>query len=388
MTPIEYIIQTIAGNTLPPNSVSADIWDDVAITAIALGLAPLLHWHNEQNSADVHIDIPPMVKAKLSLTRQAHAKRNHAIAQQLAEILMMCNQCNIKVIVLKGALLAPLVYPEAGLRPMNDIDLLFQPQDLPQAEQLLQQLGYQGKYKSANQGPGVTKHLSTYRRSETNGSTPNPYLSPSADRTIEPHGSLEESWFGLKVDVTPGVWSRTIALTLTDQPASRLSTPDLLLHLCVHATFHVIMGVAVFVQLYDIGRVIMTCPDELNWAEFLALTRQANAQPFVYAALYWAVTLYQADIPTHVLELLKGDTPTGLETYIHTLDADGLFNRAQQSPLNTLSQRLKRGLTDRYETTRWATSLPDKWKVWQTALAFYKTDTAGLVMGKSLKTSV
>ena len=67
---------------------------------------------------------------------------------------------------------------------------------------------------------------------------------------VEPHGSLEESWFGLKVDITPGVWERALRIQLHDQPAYRLSNPDMLLHLAVHATFHVIMGSSVFVQLY------------------------------------------------------------------------------------------------------------------------------------------
>ena len=75
---------------------------------------------------------------------------------------------------------------------------------------------------------------------------------------VEPHGSLEESWFGLKVDVTPGVWARAVPVLVYGQPAYRLSTSDMILHLAVHAAFHVIMGASVFVQLYDIGRVVET----------------------------------------------------------------------------------------------------------------------------------
>jgi len=326
-----------------------------------------------------------MVMAKLAVTRQAHAKRNQAIAGQLAEILASCAQQAIPVIALKGALLAPMVYPQPGLRPMNDIDLLFKPEDLPAVGPLLQSLGYRGKYKDASLGPGITKHLSTYRREGKQGATPNPYLSAAGDRTVEPHGSLEEAWFGLQVDITPGVWERAVPISLHGQPAHRLSTEDQILHLSVHATFHVIMGTAVFVQLYDIGCVVNTWIGELDWSRVLALTHQAKAQPFVYAALYWSNMLYQAAVPPLVLRALQEACSPNLINHIHSLDAAGLFKRTQQPPLVTLRQRIKQGFIDRKEAARWAGSLRKKWDIWQTALAFYKTDTASLLVGKKLK---
>lgn len=366
-----------------PISLSDDAWESAAVTAIVFGLAPLLHWHLNQAG----LAVPPMAMAKLAVTRQAHAKRNKAIADQLAEILAACTERNVPVLVLKGALLAPLVYPDAGLRPMNDVDLLFRPEELRQVGRLLESLGYRGKYKDAAQGPGIGKHLTTYRRLGDIGATPNPYLSANADRMVEPHGSLEESWFGLKVDITPGVWQRAVSITLHGQPAYRLSADDMVIHLAVHATFHVIMGASVFVQLYDIGRVIATWSAELDWSQLLTLTRQAGAQPFVYAALFWTKTLYQTLIPDEFLTLLKSECPPGVVAYIHKLGAVGLFERAQPPP-KTLMQRLKRGILDRHEAARWANSPGEKWRIWQTVLAFYKTDTASLLVGKKLKAEV
>lgn len=378
---IQTIVDVLSGESLTP---TAETWDDLAVTAIVIGLAPLLHWHIERQQ----ISVPPMALAKLAVTRQAHAKRNQAIAEQLAEILHACARQQVPVIALKGAVLAPLAYPEPALRPMNDIDLLFKPADLSRAAGVLTSLGYRGKTKDAAQGPGVTKHLSTFRRQGGDGATPNPYLSAAADRTVEPHGSLEESWFGLTVDITPGVWDRVVPLSLHGQPARRLSTADMVVHLAVHAVFHVIMGASVFVQLYDIGRVISGWRDDLNWAQVLALAHRAQAQPFVYAGLYWAGKIYQAEVPAGPLQRLKEDCPPALLAYIHSLDATALFRRTQSPPLNSLGQRLWRGLVDRREAARWAGSLGRKWRVWQTALAVHKTDTASLLLGKKLKTDV
>lgn len=380
--PIEHIVLCLSPQPSPETleRLTGAEWDHLAITAIALGLAPLLHWRLTQ----LPVTPPPLALAKLGVTRQAHAKRNAAIAEQLAELLAALSQPRVKVMVLKGALLAPTVYPEAALRPMNDIDLLFGPEDLPRVGPVLEGLGYAGKHKDAHTGPGVTKHLSTYRRTGHQGDTPNPYLSAGGDRTVEPHGSLEESWFGLKVNITPGVWERAVLITLHGQPAYRLSTPDLVIHLAVHAAFHVIMGASVFMQLYDLGRVIETWPDELNWSQVLNLARPCQAQPFVYAGLYWAKKLYGASIPETTLTALEKESPAELVRYVQTLDAAAILQRTQHPPLQTLGQRLRRGIVDRREAARWAGSLGQKWKIWQTALAFYHTDTVAL-LAKRLK---
>jgi len=379
---IQLIVNCLSPEFAPDllESLNTEAWEDMAVTAIALGLAPLLHWRLTQ--ADV--TPPPLAMAKLAVTRQAHTKRNEAIGQQLTELLAAFARQKIDVLVLKGALLAAAAYPEAALRPMNDIDLLFRVEDLPRVGPVLESLGYRGKHKSAEQGPGITKHLSTYRREGRQGDTPNPYLSAGGERMIEPHGSLEESWFGLKVDITPGVWTRAVPVSLGGQPAYRLSTSDMMLHLTVHAAFHVIMGASVFVQLYDIGRVIETWPAELNWPEIISLTRQAEAQAFVFAGLYWAKTLYGAAIPETSLAALEKECSPDLAAYIRGLDAPGIFKRTQHPPLTTVPQRLRRGLLDRQEAARWAGSLGEKWQIWQTALAFHKTDTANLLK-KGLK---
>jgi hypothetical protein len=122
----------------------------------------------------------------------------------------------------------------------------------------------------------------------------------------------------------------------------------------------------------------------LNWTEIINLTKKANAQSFVYAGLYWARELYGAAIPDTPLAVLERECPPGLVAYIQSLDAAGIFKRTQHPPLTMLIQRLRRGVLDRQEAARWAGSWSQKWRIWQTALAFYKTDTAGLLK-KELK---
>jgi hypothetical protein len=354
-------------------------WDDLVIRAIVFGLAPQLYYQLD----DWRFDLPPRAQAKLKVTYQAQVRRNEAIYEQLGEVLAACWAQGLRPIALKGVHLAACYYREPALRPMNDIDLLFKPDDLPTAENILSDLGYGGKHKSADLGPGVTKHTSTFRRSEEAAPTPNPYLSAGTDRTVEPHLSLEESWFGLKVDVTPGVWQRAQTADLQGRSCLVLASEDLLLHLCVHFCFHLIMGAPSMVQLTDL--LIVTQAGTVDWPIFTNRAKDQKAVPYALAALNLAARLLKAPIPEDVLKELSQATSPHLRNYILNLDLQHILQRTQQKPLTTLPQRLKRGFQDRAETARWADSLSARWQIWRTILTPTRTDTGQMLLGKHPK---
>ncbi len=342
--------------------------DDLVVSALALGLAPLLHFRLEQAG---HALPDARAQAKLSFIRQAEAARYAARQAQLAEVLARLPS---PPIVLKGAYLAERVYPQPGLRPMNDIDLLFRPEDLPAVADVLHSLGYGSKEKSAEEGPGITKHTRTFQRASA-AATPNPYLSADGSRMIEPHRSLEEAWFGLRCDLTPGMWARSLTTTLAGQPARILSPADALLHLCVHLTYHLIQRSPSFVQLADLS--VFAGQVEVDWDDFLARARALRASGYAYAAARLAVETLAAPIPPEVLRALAAHSPAAVRAVARTLSLDDVMRRTQVAPLRTLGQRLQRGVTDRAETARWAHS-PAEWlRVWWTLFDVTKTDTWG-----------
>ena len=354
-------------------------WDDLVVRAIVFGLAPQLY--RRLNLWEY--SLPPRAQAKLNVTYQAQVQRNNAIYEQLGEVLTACQKQALQPIALKGIHLAACYYEEPALRPMNDIDLLFRPEELLAAENMLEELAYSGKHKAADLGPGVTKHTSTFRRSDEEAKTPNPYLSAGAGRTVEPHTSLEESWFGLKINITPGVWERSEKATLQGLPSQVLSAEDLLLHLCVHFCFHLIMGAPSMVQLTDL--LIVTQAQKVDWAAFIELARRQQAAPYALAALKLAERLLAAPIPPEITAELAQTTPANLRNYIESLDLPHILQRTQQKPLTTLRQRLRRGLLDRAETARWAADWRGRWQVWRTMLTVGRTDTGRMLLGRPLK---
>lgn len=353
-------------------------WDDLAVRAIVFGLASQVYHRLSQ----WEVRLPPRALAKLAVTYQAQAKRNEAIYAQLDEALAAFAGQQIAPIALKGVHLAAHYYAEPALRPMNDIDLLFTPDELPRAESILLSLGYGGKHKSADLGPGISKHTSTFLRQAASApaasTTPNPYLSANSDRMIEPHTSLEESWFGLKVDITPGIRTRALSAHLGQHNCCVLSHEDLLLHICVHFCFHLIMGAPSMVQLTDLLAVTQAQP--ADWSAFCQRACAHRAAPYALAALSLAQNLLAAPVPAHVLSELGQHTPRLLRQRITRLSLADILQRTQQKPLTTIGQRLWRGLQDRAETARWAADWRGRWQVWQTALTITKTDTGQMLL--------
>lgn len=378
-------------------------WDDLAVRAIVFGLAPQLHCRLRQ----WELAPPPRAAAKLAAAYRAAAARSADIYRQLGEALAAFDARGLRPVALKGAHLAALVYPDPALRPMNDIDLLFEPDELREAEAALESLGYTGKRKTPALGPGVTKHTSTFRRDAASARTPNPYLSPETDRVIEPHTSLEESWFGLKVDITPGVRQRAVEAGLPGYRCRVLSPEDLLLHLCVHFCFHLIMGAPSMVQLADLLAVIQpagaarlttqppnprtTQPPRhptlgfLNYSTFITRAAQTRSAPYALAALTLAHKLLGAPVPSETLDALARGAPAPLRKRIDSLALADVLRRTQQKPLTSIPQRIARGFADRAETARWATDWRGRWAVWRTALNVFATDTGRILINSKLQ---
>ena len=102
--------------------ISVGDWSLFTNTARVEGIAPLVHW-NFKHEDTTGIDIPTSVKAQLLTEYYNTTAQNQVMFQELERIANVLSDAEIPVVVLKGASLAPTVYPEVGLRPMGDLDL-------------------------------------------------------------------------------------------------------------------------------------------------------------------------------------------------------------------------------------------------------------------------
>ena len=113
-------------------------WDAVPIYAEAHGLVPLLYAHLQAAG----VTLPPHAKQQLQGYYVQHAHATRVRAQVLADILERFKAAEIDVLILKGAAIAHLIYPQSVLRPMRDIDILVRAADVYRAYALLPEIGF------------------------------------------------------------------------------------------------------------------------------------------------------------------------------------------------------------------------------------------------------
>ena len=136
---------------LSQHALALTAWDDVLVQAETHVLTSLLYTHLQA----AEISIPTAIKKQLQARAMQHSHANRVRGRVLAEILDAFQVAGIPILVLKGAALAYLVYPEPGLRPMRDVDVLVSPAQVRQAQTLLGELGFNAPRRATLCPPNI-----------------------------------------------------------------------------------------------------------------------------------------------------------------------------------------------------------------------------------------
>lgn len=113
-------------------------WEVVPTHAEAHGVAPLFYRH----LTAAGVTLPRAVKRELQASAVRHRLANQVHTRVLRDIVTRYQAAGIRVLALKGIALCHLLYPEPGLRPMGDLDLLVSEKDAARAQSLLSELGF------------------------------------------------------------------------------------------------------------------------------------------------------------------------------------------------------------------------------------------------------
>ncbi len=113
-------------------------WPTLPQRAEIMAMAPLAHAHLQAAA----ISFPGDIQRALAGLTLRHRHANSIRYAVLAQILSALKDEDIEVLVLKGAALALTVYPQPGLRPMRDMDILVRESDALRAQMILVELGF------------------------------------------------------------------------------------------------------------------------------------------------------------------------------------------------------------------------------------------------------
>jgi Uncharacterised nucleotidyltransferase len=131
-------VQSDQGARLQQAATDFKDWSAFVAEATHHRLLPLAYWTFKRHQ----IETPRQVKRIMAGAYLRQKSLAQAQTAAMLETLRALSERGIEALVLKGGALAHLVYPEPGLRPMEDIDILVAPDCIAPAREVLLSLGY------------------------------------------------------------------------------------------------------------------------------------------------------------------------------------------------------------------------------------------------------
>jgi hypothetical protein len=282
----------------------------IELAGYTSGLGPLLGLWLEQGRLQTRHAIAATLTRHLAHNRL----RTASLTQTAVDLVERLAERGIKALVLKGAHTGWSYFPEAGVRPASDIDLLVADQDALAAEAVMQAYGLSFLGRSRWESCWAPSAAAPTPRSLT-------YVDAEDPWSVDLHSSLNISagWgtplagFDLLHPMeSQGRWCVDGRVGVLDQPL-------LLLHLATHAG----AGWQNLTLLRQVELVLVIRQDgaagALSWDAFLDLAAQTGAIGYVYPALRLAESLAPATVPRSVLDLCVARTPWAVRSALKQL---------------------------------------------------------------------
>ncbi|MBE7472442.1 MAG: nucleotidyltransferase family protein [Anaerolineales bacterium] len=313
MTALAQLCDTLAAWLNPAEAQnphwSAAAWQTFQFASRVHGVAPLLHiplaaasWLDEST------------RSWLDEQYQLNSQRLTRMQTELQEILALFNRRHIPLLPLKGSILAPLYYPDPGLRPMADLDVLIHPADFAASARLLAELGYR-------QETVHWKHTE-FCKPDNRQVVSTSGEHPDNPRKLELHLRCRETFGGPTVELTGLMWANAAPGTLLGQPALLPRPEALWLHLLVHATYHIWQGKGRLIHLYDLALLVPHLDDPWPWLE-------AVDGRFTYPALALLKKYFPAAVEDSLLAAQHRRVSASFRRWVDSLD---LVNTSHLNP--------------------------------------------------------
>ncbi|MDA8429949.1 MAG: nucleotidyltransferase family protein [Geobacteraceae bacterium] len=277
-----------------------DQWQALLALAAGQRVGPLL-WHRLKQQGVTYL-LPVEAAATLREALSRNTMRNLRRYGDLRRLLTALQAEQIPVILLKGMYLAKTVYVNMGLREMSDIDLLARSGDHRRITEILAGMGY------ASPPPSLSdNHL--------------PPMVKKGHACFEIHWNLVRQTEQCSID--PEYWWRqAVPARIAGSDTLVLSPEDLLLHLCLHASYQ--HQFAQGLRPYcDIAATVAHFASALHWESIVERADEWGCRRGVYLTLLLAWELVGAEIPPGILERLR---PEDMDNSVRDIARAQIFN--------------------------------------------------------------
>ena len=222
------------------------------------------------------------IAERLLNTRRQWLARNIYLLGRLQAVQELLRRAGIPSIVLKGGCLLSVLYPDFGLRPLGDIDLLIRGRDL---DRILELLGRDGWEIPSDDQQAFWRrnfyHLFVESRD-------------AFGAVFELHWDLEKEFrHAIRLEE---LWERSVVFHLEGEAYRRLANEDLMIHLMTHLAHHYFRPRLIWA--HDIQRLARTA--KIDWNRVLARAERWRLRLPVYYAVRYVEKLFPGAIPPEV----------------------------------------------------------------------------------------
>jgi len=280
-------------------SFTAETWEALIAEARRQGVAPLVYWAFSQ-SGDL-TRLPETVRNQLRLLYASTLMQNQLRFRELEALSRAYAQARIPLVVLKGACYALTIYPDAGLRPMSDLDVLVPIARLDEAVDLACSLGYREFALEAS--PGLNSLLSHHIFLQKQSPQPmalEVHFSLMAERAFKYPVSTD--WFWEQAEPLDSPSSGRFENLLMLTPAAQV----------LYAAFHAILQhggyKAPLRWFFDLDQLIRRYATRLDWDLLVSQAGTFEWGSALRAALVQAEAYFETPIPPSARAALFAQT--------------------------------------------------------------------------------
>jgi hypothetical protein len=209
--------------------------------------------------------------------------------QACTQVLQSLHGAGIATLVLKGAALLCRYYPDQGVRPMGDFDVLVPKRQVVQAIEVLDQLGWQ---PAGHPREALTPAYFAIRHAQG-------FANP-AGRQLDLHWHVLVT--SLSAETDSHFWDAAIPLEVHSVATQALNPTDQLLHVCVHGIAWAPVPPVRWVA--DALTVLRAAQTEIDWNRLVSMAQRAHCSLQLSAALSYLVQKFDAAVPQDILQTL------------------------------------------------------------------------------------
>lgn len=270
------------------SQLSTGNWDELIRQSRRHSVTPLLY--HRIKAIDPTPGIPAQVMQELRKIYLLSAESNIKRYNELSKWLRLIQNDGIPVIVLKGAALAELVYPNIALRPMFDVDLLIKAEDFWRIDEMLSGAGF----KSDKRILLSKRHIHWVRHIA--------YMSKAIHLELHP-----------KIYELPNLrpWADVAHAKIASVDTLILGPEDLLLHACIHLLDHLYIrgdSSARLIWWCDVAILLEFYQEKLNWDYVVSVVKEHEVEASMHRVLRATSEWAGSYVPAEFLSQLEGDS--------------------------------------------------------------------------------